>query len=491
MCSGSACDMISASLLAFTACADTHVSYKTSARRLAGFSTKHAIKILHEAATELGDNSPWAIHMLTGQIFKVPHAVPVTDAGSQRLPLEALDSIVNSALDPVMGALGPGHSDRGWITSVPFSGITRIRTSLCNLDLTWSGQTESLHRSRNIAALEGLERLCCAHSQGRAILSTTITLPGKAVLPEQLGFGRDLLTLNNSLVPNSPREPHMWVEGHSLRTQDSVFLPAECVYYGDVPARRWAITNSSGSAIGCSLADATHAACLELIERDAIISTWVRSIPTLPLLPSAIAELSSLLCRARMLGLRIRLSRTHTDLGFPVVIAGVDDGTTVSLGSACRDSLHAAAVAALNEAWAFYPERRRVHNAGLPAPKRVRSVLDHANQVSLPQWEGQIDRLLGPHEPRPTCVKGNTPTATTALDALIDAGFDPIRVNTTLPEIQKYGLTAVTILVPGLVPIDFGWDRQRAQFMERPAQLCSQATGGIINPVEKTCHPFA
>ncbi|OAG71238.1 hypothetical protein AFK49_008075 [Corynebacterium ulcerans] len=483
--------MISASSLAFTATADAPPPRKAGRRRTAGFATKHALKNLCDVATELSDDSSWAIHVLTGQVLKIPRLVPAENSEPHRLPLEALDGIVNFVLDPTVGILGSGHLDRGWTTSVPFSGSTRIRTALCNLDLTWSGQTESLHHSRNIAALEGLERLCCAHSRGRVIVGPATDLPGRAVSPAQLGFGPEMLALNSGLVSWSPTAPHMWVEGRSLSTHDSVFLPVECVYYGDVPTHRWAVTNSSGSAIGSSITDATHAACLELIERDAIMSTWVRSIPTLPLLPHSIAELAPLLCRARILGLRIRLSRAYSDLGFPVVIAGVDDGITVSLGSACRESLSAAAIAALNEAWAFYPERRRVRATGLPAPDRIRSVLDHAHQVSLPEWTTRINKLLGTGQPLCEYRDADFAVASSAFAALIDAGFDPIRINTTLPEIQKYGLTAVTVVVPGLVPIDFGWDRQRAQFMARPAQLCYQATGGTINPIEKTCHPFA
>ncbi|CAB1022083.1 hypothetical protein FRC0537_01918 [Corynebacterium diphtheriae] len=483
--------MISASSLAFTALADTPPPREVDHRRTAGFATTHALKNLCDVATELSDDSSWAIHVLTGQVVKIPRPVPAENSKPYRLPLEALDGIFTSVLDPTVGILGPGHLDRGWTTSVPFSGTTRIRTALCNLDLTWSGQTESLHHSRNIAALEGLERLCCAHSRGRVTVGPATSFSGKAVSPTQLGFGADMLALNSGLVPWSPDEPHMWVEGRNLRTHDSVFLPVECVYYGDVPARRWAVGNSSGSAIGVSLADATHAACLELIERDAIMSTWARSIPTQPILPSSIAELGPLLCRARILRLRIRLARAYTDLGFPVVIACVDDGVAVSLGSACRDSLSAAAVAALNEAWAFYPERKRVRSAGSAVPEHIRSVLDHANQVSLPEWTTPIDRLLGADQPPRRCSRAEDSVTPSALAALIDAGFDPIRINTTLAEVQEYGLTAVTVVVPGLVPIDFGWDRQRAQFMERPAQLCSQATGGIINPLETTCHPFA
>ncbi len=40
-------------------------------------------------------------------------------------------------------------------------------------------------------------------------------------------------------------------------------------------------------------------------------------------------------------------------------------------------------------------------------------------------------------------------------------------VDQTMPEQRALGLTTVSVLVPGLLPIDFGWTRQRALRMPR------------------------
>lgn len=42
-----------------------------------------------------------------------------------------------------------------------------------------------------------------------------------------------------------------------------------------------------------------------------------------------------------------------------------------------------------------------------------------------------------------------------------------IVVDQTTPEQERVGLRTVSTLVPGLLPIDFGWNRQRAPLMPR------------------------
>ena len=52
-------------------------------------------------------------------------------------------------------------------------------------------------------------------------------------------------------------------------------------------------------------------------------------------------------------------------------------------------------------------------------------------------------------------------------DELVAAGYDVIVVDQTTPEQRRLGLRTVCTLVPGLLPIDFGWNRQRALEMPR------------------------
>jgi ribosomal protein S12 methylthiotransferase accessory factor len=46
-------------------------------------------------------------------------------------------------------------------------------------------------------------------------------------------------------------------------------------------------------------------------------------------------------------------------------------------------------------------------------------------------------------------------------------GFDVIAVDQTMPEQRDLGVHTASVVVPGLLPIDFGWMRQRAPHASR------------------------
>lgn len=53
------------------------------------------------------------------------------------------------------------------------------------------------------------------------------------------------------------------------------------------------------------------------------------------------------------------------------------------------------------------------------------------------------------------------------LDLLRAQGLEAIMVDQTTPEQETLGLSSVCMIVPGLLPIDFGWIRQRAPHLPR------------------------
>lgn len=80
------------------------------------------------------------------------------------------------------------------------------------------------------------------------------------------------------------------------------------------------------------------------------------------------------------------------------------------------------------------------------------------------------------------------------VEAVTDKGFDVVVVDQTMPEQRDLGLTTVSVLVPGLLPIDFGWTRQRALGMPRLRTALREA--GIRDhdltdaELNLTPHPF-
>ena len=124
------------------------------------------------------------------------------------------------------------------------------------------------------------------------------------------------------------------------------------------------------------------------------------------------------------------------------------------------------------------------------------------------RWRTHADFLLGESRAaadRRACTPTGsgagraTPICATTCDYLRDqlaaAGHDVIVVDQTSPEQRLVGLRTACVIVPGLIPIDFGWQRQRA-----PAHAPHSATafrragwrGTDLDPadINRVPHPF-
>ena len=94
---------------------------------------------------------------------------------------------------------------------------------------------------------------------------------------------------------------------------------------------------------------------------------------------------------------------------------------------------------------------------------------------------------------RPRTRELRTPTQL-LVDLLAEKELDTLVVDQTTPEQQALGLATVATVVPGLVPIDFGWERQRV--LEMPRTLWAHHHAGTRNaPLTRSAlllapHPF-
>ena len=127
----------------------------------------------------------------------------------------------------------------------------------------------------------------------------------------------------------------------------------------------------------------------------------------------------------------------------------------------------------------------------------VRELHDHAQLFGLPQMSvhaeryvhpdaaGTVPELFGKHRgsaPQTCDLRGDIAYC---LAELARIGIDPIVVDQTTAEQRGIGLRTVRVLAPGLLPIDFGWVRQRALGM--PRLLGALSAGAELHRVP---HPF-
>ncbi|MFC5720532.1 TOMM precursor leader peptide-binding protein [Streptomyces gamaensis] len=422
-----------------------------------------------------------------------PDAGRLRDARDYPLPHGAL-------ANPVCGALG----EDTWInvaspTTSPVAGSVFVRTYAGLSDVTWSGQANSFADSRTLAYLEGLERYAGIHrrrADGPLVESydSLVARGAAAVDPRACGTYAARTYRDDPMVaPFDPARPIPWVRGHSLRDDRTVLVPARMVHYGaGRDCDNFVFESSNGCATGSCPEEAVLYGLLELIERDAFLLGWYgrARLTGIDLASCASGAVRAMADRAALQGYDVRAFDNRVDLAVPVVTAVAvrrDGGPgTLSFAAGARLDPEEAVEAALAEVLTYLPHldrQVREHREELEAMaddfSRVRELTHHARLYGLPRMAGYAREYLEPESVRTMDElyaqwQHRRPRTGDLRDdvrwcvaELTDAGFDVIVVDQTAPEQERMGLRTVATLVPGLLPIDFGWDRQRALGMPR------------------------
>ncbi|MCX5380605.1 TOMM precursor leader peptide-binding protein [Streptomyces sp. NBC_00091] len=420
-----------------------------------------------------------------------PQAQRLRKASSYPVPREAL-------ANPVTGVLGGGT----WInvtspTTAPVAGSVFMRGYAGLTDVTWSGQANSFSASRDLAFLEGLERYAGTHRRtgAEALTASYAELGERALNPAECGFYPPATYRDDPLVsPFDPERPIPWVYGHSLRDDRPVLVPARLAYYSaGLAADNFVFECSNGCAIGGCLEEAVLGALLELIERDAFLLAWYggQRLTEIDLDSVPGPAVRMMVDRAALQGYDVHAFDNRIDLAVPVVtgLAVRRDGGPglYSFGAGAALDPAAAVEAALSEVLTYIPhlprqvaERQGELEAMAGDFGLVRHLKDHAQLYGLPAMAPHARTYREPLAVRPMAelyerweAHGRPRTGDLRDDLLLcvgeltGAGHDVIVVDQTTPEQRRMGLHTVCAIVPGLLPIDFGWSRQRAPYMPR------------------------
>ena len=119
----------------------------------------------------------------------------------------------------------------------------------------------------------------------------------------------------------------------------------------------------------------------------------------------------------------------------------------------------------------------------------VTGLADHPGLFGLPEMEEHAWRYTRETDPVPVSelyqdwlrVRPTTDDLADDVRFLVDEvarrGSDVIVVDQTSAEQQAAGLSGVRVIAPGLVPIDFGWGRQRA--LQAPRMFTALRAAGL------------
>lgn len=241
-------------------------------------------------------------------------------------------------------------------------------------------------------------------------------------------------------LPPDRRQRRRWLVVENLVTAEKRYAPEVFILTSDGPPGTVA-ADSNGCACGDTIGQATLAALLELIERDATGRWWygMRPAPGIDWRALPLSEpLRALLAgRARI----TRLADITSDIAVPVVaaVSAEPDGRDVAVGFAARPSTAAAAKSAIDEM--LQQEIPLAQSRLLPAAAPLWSHWREAVTLAVPPLSriGEAERC--------TAMRGLEASATAALDACIAAcaarGVDLWRIDLTRP---AFGVPVVRVL---------------------------------------------
>ncbi|MCZ4124580.1 TOMM precursor leader peptide-binding protein [Streptomyces sp. H39-S7] len=455
-------------------------------------------------------------------------SVPKEDpAGFRRRGIDAYDLPLEAFVNPVAGMLGPSVApDLTSASTASTVGAFTLRSGAYLRESYWGGHTDSYARSVRVGVLEGMERFAGMRARGKrtTVVASLAELGSDALDPRACGLYPDAFhRAHQTVLPFSPQRRIPWVWGYSLRDHRPLLVPEVLAYYhapGGV-RNRFVQESSNGCASGGCLEEAVYFGLMEAVERDAFLLAWYGRVPLPEIDPATSSRPGTrqMADRLAMYGYRARFFDTRISFPIPVVTAvaqRADGGPgTLCFGAGASWDPEAALSAGLCEiATDAVKVRRRTERdhdrlSAMAADfDKVLVLHDHPLVYGLPEMAPHAAFLLdeedGTGRPPPRAVAelatGRPPAADLRedLDAAVEAvtgqGFDVVVVDQTMPEQRDLGLHTAAVLVPGLLPIDFGWQRQRALHMPRlrtalreAGRLDHDLRAADLNPAP---HPF-
>ncbi|MGW8992240.1 TOMM precursor leader peptide-binding protein [Streptomyces zhihengii] len=426
-----------------------------------------------------------------------PGSFRVRDIADYDLPVEPY-------ANPVCGSLGPSVvQDVASLSTSATIGCFSMRSGDYLRETFWGGHADTFAQSVRIGVLEGLERYAGMRARAkragvRDSLDALTARGERALDPRVVGlYSPEFHRANPRVTPFTPDREIPWVWGWSLRDREPVLVPEVLTYY-HAPGleNRFVQESSNGCASGGSLAEAAYFGLMEVVERDAFLLAWYgrQPLPEIDPRTSGSRRTRHMVDRLEMYGYEARFFDTRISFPVPVVTgvavrpdggpgrmcfgagAGLDPEAALA-GALCEIATDAVNLQSRTER-----DEERLRAMAYDFDK-VEALHDHPLSYGIPEMGDHAHFLLGePGAPRPpkrtlADVYGDGSLLPVSDDLLEDltrcadvvaaAGFDVIVVDQTMPEQRRLGLHTVSVLVPGLLPIDFGWTRQRALGMPR------------------------
>ncbi len=287
--------------------------------------------------------------------------------------------------------------------------------------------------------------------------------------------------------------PHLWTAGLDLRSGETVQVLAELVFsrtslapHAKIQRRPFSQVTSSGCAASTSMDDAVFRALLEVIERDAFMRHWLAQSPGHVVKQSSLPlQIRSRINALEQAGCKVAIQKLDSAWAHVCLVA-VQNETHhfTTMGTAASADFKKALEGALDETEARVYAWIHGHEPQITGPADVTTTDHHFELYGLQRYFRRADHVLFPDvdatDIRIAPLQFKTAAQLTKRFAA--RGLSPVMVDIT-PEYcfvdqGRTRLSVVKVLVPGLLPISFGHQREPLGMVPR------------VHPGSKFPHPF-
>ncbi|MBP0726647.1 TOMM precursor leader peptide-binding protein [Bacillus sp. RG28] len=437
------------------------------------------------------------------------------DAYRTRSMSELQSVLAKDYLDNKTGLL----NDKMYNLTPPFADVTVNLPLLFGNEGT-AGRTLSYEESELTAILEGLER----YNGIQAISKRTIVhdnfrnLNDVALNPLTVGVhAPDEYEKENFPFQRFDSERKMnWVWGYSLLQERSLLVPELLAYYS-LSHDGFVYETSNGCAMGGSVEEAILHGIFEVIERDSFLLTWYARLPLPRLDLSSVHDVELQLMMQRMEavgGYELHAFQATMEHSIPSIWIIAKNKKETGMNLLCAAGSHLDPIRAVKGAlfelagMMLTLDEKLEKNQGkykkmLSNPFLVKEMDHHSMLYGLPEAEERLDFLLKNEGTALTFNEAFGETKRHAdikddlqyvLQTLKQKNFDVIVVNQTSPEIKRNGLHCVKVIIPGMLPMTFGYHLTRLTGLERvlriPMELGYRKTPLTYEQLNPHPHPF-
>lgn len=423
---------------------------------------------------------------------------------------------ISGYVNPVCGMLGAhtrSTEEHSITTNIGGTFLQRCGSHI--VPTSWTGFGATYAECLRHGILEGLERWAGQKPRFKEtmIFGSLKDMQDDALDPRECGIYRQ----NESVVAYTPDLKVPWVWGYSFRQSRPILIPAQCVYYfPDTQFPRFTRETSSGCASGSSMEEAIFFGLLELVERDGIMLTWYANQSPRRIDPWSSSDKQTLfmLDRINRSGYDLHLLDLRFDGHIPAVLAVAvlrnNAFGKLALGAGANFDPDRAISTAMREAGAIMQGFGRhmedhldILRAMTQDYTQVVDVLDHGSIYCLPEMAEKAAFLY--QNPEVRSIKeayrdweAQRPHSFDLRDdveygiaEMLKMGMDVIVVDQTTPEQEQMRLKSARVIVPGLLPIDFGWKNVRV--LDLPRLRTAPRVAGYrqtnFDPAEYNRHP--